>query len=79
VEEESEEIEDEEDEEDDNVENVQIPLEEQEQEEEERERSSEIEIIGERILQNANNEPRLHKPNEIHEFYNVGAWLRRKQ
>jgi hypothetical protein len=62
------------------IENLQIPIEE-EQQEEEREGSSEIEIIGvgQHPLQNAKNQPLLHKPKEIHEFYNVGAWLRRKR
>jgi hypothetical protein len=38
-----------------------------------------IEIIGQDPFQNANNQPLLHKPKEIDEFYNVGAWLRRKR
>jgi hypothetical protein len=46
-----------------------------------REGSMEIELDEENPLENAHHQPprHRHEPKEIHEFHNVGAWLRRKR
>jgi hypothetical protein len=55
-----------------------VPIEGHLHQTEQREGSMETEIIEENPSENAYH-PRRLGPKEIHEFHNVGAWLRRKR
>jgi hypothetical protein len=65
--------------ENDNANDIQTLIEEENQAAVQREGSAEIEIIEENPSGNAHHQHRRFGPKEIHEFHNVGAWLRRKR